>query len=653
MNTKVSNILPSHALCVGGVWPSFSAIFAIMRFWNEILRLVRPYRGYAVLSGLSNILAVLFGLVSISMLLPFLDLLFGRTQIITTAPALKADPASLNAYVQYLMGDIIRQRGQIGALAFLSLGIIILFFLKNIFRYLGMYFMSPLRNGIVRDLRNALYEHTLILPLSYYAGKRSGDIITRMSQDVQEVEWSITNFLIMFLREPIALLIFLTALIIINPWLTLIAAVLIPVAGFFINLISKRLQKNAGLGQERLGWLTSILDETIQGIRIIKSFNAISLADEKYRKSNEQFTRVLTRVYRQRDLAAPLTEMLVVLVLMTILWYGGNQVLSDSSTLDAGVFLLYLAVFSQVIPPAKSLITAYYYMRKGEASLVRIRELLEAEEVITEKPEAVMVSKMQSGIRFEDVSFAYLQDNVLDHINLEIRQGDCLAIVGASGSGKSTLLNLIPRFYDPVSGRITMDGMDIRDLNIAGLRALTGLVSQDTILFNDTVKQNILMGLNDVGDNEIERAARLADAHTFIISLPQGYDTLIGDRGLKLSGGQRQRLALARAILRNPPLLLLDEATSSLDTQAEAQVQAAIDASMQGRTTVIVAHRLSTIRQAGRIIVMEKGKIVEEGDHARLMQKKGRYYNLWTLQSAVPDDQTGQGEETTEYSDHE
>lgn len=613
--------------------PAFSSIFAGMGFWKEIIRMVRPYQGYAFLSIMSNFFAVIFSLFSLTMLLPFLDLLFDRSLIQTESPVLEATPESINLYIQYLLGGIILEKGKTGALAIIAGVIILLFLIKNVFRYLGMYYMSPLRNGIVRDLREMVYLHTLILPLSFYAGKRTGDVITRMTHDVQEVEWSVMSFLIMFFREPIALLIFTLALLLISPWLTLLALVLIPLVGYIIHLVSKSLQHSATLGQERVSMLTSILEETIQGIRIIKSFNAISVAEEKYQKSNQNFTQVLTRVYRQRDLSSPLTEILVVLVLITVMYYGGIQVLSSSHGLDAGVFLLYLAIFSQIIPPAKSLITAYYNIRKGETSMARINSLLNEDEVIIEKQNANDIKNINKNILFENVCFSYQADPVLININLEIRKGESIAIVGASGSGKSSLLNLIPRFYEPTEGRILIDGTDIRDLNISSLRALTGLVSQETILFNDSVRQNILMGLENVAEEDILQAARVANAHEFIQALPLAYDTLIGDRGIKLSGGQRQRLALARAVLRNPPLLLLDEATSALDSQSELLVQEAIDQVMKNRTSIIVAHRLSTIRKADRIIVLDKGRIIEEGNHSTLIANKGAYYQLWNMQS--------------------
>jgi len=603
-----------------------------MWFWRIILRLIKPYAGYAFLSASASLFSVVFSLVSLAMILPFLDLLFSEELQLGVAPALHANPEAINAWLRYQLSLVILDHGREGALFLIVVTVVVLFFLKNLFRYLGYWFIAPLRNRVIRNLRNALYDKILILPLSYYSDRRSGDILSRISSDVLEVEWSVMSFLIMLFRHPIALLLFIGALVFISPSLTLFAALLLPLAGWVISLAGKWLNRMAARGQEKVGGLVSQLDETISGIRIIKSFNAIGHADARFREANEDFTRLLTRVYRQRDLAMPLTETLAILAMVSVIWFGGRQVLSPGQSLDAQVFLLYLAVFSQIIAPARALISAYYYIRKGEASMRRIQDILDAPEVITEKEKALGKKDFRSGITFRNVHFSYGGEEVLCGIDLELRKGESVAVVGPSGSGKTTLLNLIPRFYDPEQGQVLLDGEDIRNLRIHDLRGLIGMVSQDTILFNDSIRNNIAFGKEDASLEDIRNAARVAQADDFIREMPQAYDTAVGDRGLTLSGGQRQRLAIARAVLRNPPILLLDEATSALDQASEQQVQEALTEVMKERTSLIVAHRLATVRHADRIVVLGNGKIIEEGSHESLLAAKGTYHQMWVLQ---------------------
>lgn len=605
-----------------------------MWFWKVILKLIKPYAGYAALSAIFSFLSVVFSLFSLTMIIPFLELLFQDTIPQIPEPVLRANPESLNEWFRYQLGSIIQAEGKEGALWIISFVVITLFFLKNLFRYLANFFMSPLRNKVVMDLRNTMYERILILPLSYFSRKRSGDILSRISGDVQEVEWSVMSFLIMLFRQPIALVIFVTALIFISPGLTLVALLLIPIAGYVISLSGKWLNRIAMKGQQQLGGLVSMIEETIGGIRIIKSFNAIDTTEAQFKEQNQVYTKLLTRIYRQRDLAAPLTEVIAILAMVCVIWFGGQQVLNPQNPMDAKVFLLYLAIFSQIIPPAKSLISAYYNILKGAASMERIQEVIQEDESIADDPAAIEKVHFTKSIEIRNLNFKYQDDYVLKDVSLKLKKGERLAIVGPSGSGKTTLLNLLPRFYDCPPGTIFIDGIDIRKVRIHSLRAMMGLVSQDTILFNDTVKENILFGKAGVREEDIVKAARIAHADEFIREMPQSYDTIVGDRGIKMSGGQRQRLALARAILRNPPILLLDEATSALDTQSEREVQAALDDIMQERTSLVVAHRLSTIMEAHKIIVMENGRIAEEGNHESLLAAKGLYYRLWMMQTA-------------------
>jgi len=462
-------------------------------------------------------------------------------------------------------------------LIFIGVVIIVLYFLKNLFRYLAMYFLAVVRNGVVKDLRNDLYLKILILPLSFFTEKRKGDIIARMTTDVQEVEWSIMSSLEMAFRDPITMITYLVTLFVLSPQLTVFVMVLLPVSGFIIGRIGKSLKRTSDKGQFKMGVLLSMIEETISGLRIIKAFNAISFADKKFRKTNDEYNRLMIRLYRKRDLASPLSEFLSACVVTIVLWYGGKLVFTPGNFLDAATFLVYLGIFSQLIPPAKSITQAFYNIQKGAASVDRIEHVLGEPEVIEEKPDAIVKKDFCSDIEYRNVSFSYDEEPVLKNLNLVIPKGRTIAVVGPSGGGKSTMVDLLPRFYDCIGGAILIDGIDIRDLVIHDLRGLMGIVSQETILFNDTVFSNIAFGMENVSEDAVIAAAKVANAHEFIERMPLGYETNIGDRGTKLSGGQRQRLSIARAVLKNPPILILDEATSALDTESERLVQQALE----------------------------------------------------------------------------
>ena len=520
-------------------------------------------------------------------------------------------------------------------LLYISLTVVILFFLRNLFRYMGLYFMASIRNMVVRDLRNDMYHKLLILPLGYYTQKRKGDIMARMTTDVQEVEWSIMTSLEMIFRDPIQIISFVITLFIISSKLTIFVFMLLPVSGFLIGRIGKSLKRNSQKGQKKMGTILSMIEETVFGLRIIKAFNAINFADNRFKTYNDDYTNLMVKLYRKRDLASPLSEFLSATVLAVILWYGGQLVFTPGNLLDAAVFIVYLTIFSQVIPPAKSLTQAYYFIQKGAASLERIQEILDAPELIVEKPDAIKKSDFSTEIVYRNVSFKYEDDDVLKNINLTIKKGKTIAVVGPSGAGKSTLVDLLPRFYDILEGDILIDGVPIRDLVIEDLRRLMGIVSQETILFNDSVFNNIAFGMVNVSEEDVIAAAKVANAHEFIEKMPLGYRTNIGDRGTKLSGGQRQRLSIARAVLKNPPILILDEATSALDTESERLVQQALENLMKNRTSVVIAHRLSTIQFADEIIVLQNGALVERGPHTELLEKNGVYRKLYDLQSFV------------------
>lgn len=599
----------------------------------QIFRYIGKYWGYAALNVLFNILSVIFSLFSLTMIIPFLQLLFDKTKLVYEAPALALNVDSLVAYFNYLISSVIIERGEVNALLFISLMVVVMFFIKNLFRYLAMFYLAPLRNGVVQDLRNDIYRRILILPIAYFSDQRKGDIMSRITNDVNNVEWSIMQSLEMLFREPISIIVFLITLITISPSLTLFVVILLPVTAFLIAQIGKSLRRTSTKSQTKLGVILSIVEETISGLRIIKGFNAIETAYEKFKEENSKLTRIMNRLYRKRDLASPLSEFLSTLVLVVILWYGGQLVLSAESSLEPTVFIFYVAVFSQLIVPVKAFTVAWYNVQKGVASAERIDEIITAEEVILQIPDAREIHEFKKLIEYRNVSFAYSHEPVLTNINLRIEKGKMIALVGASGSGKSTLVDLLPRFYDCTSGEILIDDIPIKNLRIDHLRGLMGIVTQETILFNDTVFNNIAFGMKNVNEDQVIAAAKIANAHEFIENMPDGYQTNIGDRGVKLSGGQKQRISIARAVLKNPPVMILDEATSALDTESERLVQDALLRLMRNRTSVVIAHRLSTIQFADEIIVLDKGHIAERGTHATLMAGNGIYKKLCDMQS--------------------
>ncbi len=606
-----------------------------MKSFLKILRYARPYWVFALLNVAFNILAVIFSLVSFTLFIPVLQMLFHQMAIPESAPPLRMEINAVKDNFYYFTGQMLERYGNERMLIYISLLIAVLYFLKNLFRYLAMYFLAVVRNGVVKDLRNDLYHKVLILPLSFFNEKRKGDIIARMTTDVQEVEWSIMSSLEMAFRDPITMLTYLVTLFIISPSLTVFVLVLLPVSGFFIGRIGKSLKRTSDKGQYRMGQLLSIIEETISGLRIIKAFNAIGFADNRFRKSNTEYNRLMIRLYRKRDLASPLSEFLSACVVSVVLWYGGRLVFTPGNFLDAAAFLVYLGIFSQLMPPAKAITQAFYNIQKGVASVERIEHILSEPEVIVEKENAVPKKEFTSAIEYRDVCFSYTDAPVLKSIRLTIGKGKRIAVVGPSGGGKSTLVDLLPRFYDCVQGGIFIDGEDIRNLVIHDLRGLMGIVSQETILFNDTIYNNIAFGMEDISEARVIAAAKVANAHEFIEKMPQGYDTNIGDRGTKLSGGQRQRISIARAVLRNPPVLILDEATSALDTESERLVQQALENIMRNRTSIVIAHRLSTIQFADEIIVLQGGELVERGTHTDLLERNGVYRKLYELQSFV------------------
>jgi len=607
-----------------------------MKGLRKILNYVIPYWKFALLNIISNLLSVVFSLASFAFFLPIINMLFTAETFPKSAPEINLmdfDTVKENFY--YYSGSMIEKYGAVDTLMYISLMILGLYFFKNLFRYMGMFFIAPIRNGVVRDLRNEMYNKVLILPLAYFSEQRKGDIISRMSSDVLEVEWSILSSLEAVFREPLTIVMFVLMLFFISPALTLFVLVMLPISAVLIGLIGRSLKRSSEKGQKKLGSILSIIEETIGGLRIIKGFTAIGSANQKFQEHNRIYTRLMIGLYRKRDLSSPLSEFMGVSVVVSILWFGGRLILGENATIDAATFLVYIGIFSQVLPPAKSITAAFYNVQKGAASVERIEVILNAEEQIVQKENALAKKNFQTEIVYEDLDFDYVNNTpVLKNINLIIKKGQTIALVGASGGGKSTLVDLLPRFYDPQKGKISIDGIDIKDLIIDDLRSLLGIVTQESILFNDTVFNNIALGVEDkVSEEEVISAAKIANAHEFISQMEGGYQSNIGDRGQKLSGGQRQRLSIARAVLKNPPILILDEATSALDTESERLVQDALENLMKNRTSLVIAHRLSTIKNADEIVVVDKGIIAERGTHKELLEKQGVYARLHAMQS--------------------
>ncbi|MEQ8703581.1 MAG: ABC transporter ATP-binding protein [Phaeodactylibacter sp.] len=601
-------------------------------FWR-LLGYMHNYKVYVGLNIFSNVMTAVFTALSIPLLVPFLEILFDRRELVLNKPTFGWDIESAAASFNYYISQLVVEQGKEAALVFVCVAILSVFLLKNMFRYLSLFFMAPVRNGIIRDLRAQMYDKVMALPLAYFSEERKGDLMSRMTSDVQEVEWSILNVLEAVFREPLIIIGALGFMVYVSPALTGFVFLLMIFTGVVIGGIGRRLKKKSADVQDRLGNLVSILEEGLGGLRIIKGFNAEHYQKEKFRAENDGYRRSLTRLLWRRDLASPLSEFLGIGTVAVLLWYGSRQVFSGQ--LDAETFLTFIFAFYNVIDPAKKLSKAVYNVQKGVGAMRRMESLLDAPVNIKDAPGALPLQSFQQGIEYRNVTFGYRQDEgpVLQNINLSIPKGTVVALVGASGAGKSTLADLLPRFYDVEEGEILLDGQNIKKYRLRDLRNLMGIVSQEAILFNDSIYNNIVFGLEGVTQEQVEAAARAANAHDFIMASEQGYQTNIGDRGSKLSGGQRQRLTIARAILKNPPILILDEATSALDSESEKLVQKALLELMKNRTSVVIAHRLSTIQHADEILVMRDGQIMERGTHATLLQEDGEYQKLVELQA--------------------
>jgi subfamily B ATP-binding cassette protein MsbA len=607
-----------------------------MKRFSRILYYLRSQRQNIVLYVLCNLLSVLFSLVSLAMLAPFLQMLFDPQLPQPVKPAIALSLTGISGlmdWLKYAIGVLIVSKGKIYALGAICLMIVTAVFFKNLFTYLSFRVLAPMRNYVMTKLRADLYAKLLELPVGYFTEKRKGDIISRMSNDANEIEWSVMSTLEGLIREPLTILIILIALVYTSPTLSLFLLVLLPLTGFIIGRISRSLKKQSTVSQETQGRLLSILDETLLGLRVIKAFNAEKIMRERFVETNNLLNHVRNRMNFRKDLASPLSEFMGVAVLSCILWLGGQLVLGESSGLSPASFITYIVFFTQIIPPAKALSTAFYNAQRGSAAIQRIEEVLQTKVAVTDLPDAIALTGFEKNIIFKDVYFGYDDQPVLKNINLIIEKGKTIALVGSSGSGKSSLADLACRFHDVTSGEILIDGINIKKYTQESVRRMMGIVTQEPILFNDTIAANITLGTDITDEKEIEKAARIANAWSFIEQKELGLSENIGDRGNKLSGGEKQRLTIARAVLKNPPLLILDEATSSLDTESERSVQEAINHMMENRTSLVIAHRLSTIRHADEIIVLHQGEIIERGNHEQLMQLNGHYKKLVDLQA--------------------
>ena len=567
------------------------------------------------------------------MVIPFLGILFETQNKVYKPQPLQLSAEAIKENFYAIITSIIDQNGKIEALLFICVLVLITFFFRNLFRYLALYFLSPIRNGIVNDLRIDLHKKMISLPIPFFTGKRKGDLTARLISDVVEIEWSIMSSLEMIFKDPLNIIIYLITLIAISPQLTIFVVVLFPITGIIIGVIGRSLKKSSDRGQNKMGSLLSIIDENIAGLRIIKAFNAEEHINNNFKKNSSEYKNIMTKLLRKKDLSSPMSEFLSTIVMVVVMWFGGQLVLNGHGSLSAEEFIGYILIFSQTIPPAKSLTSSYYYIQKGSAAAERIYEIIDAENKINELNNPKRLKELKSDIEFKDLYFKYDNTDVLTNINFSIKKGGVIALVGQSGSGKSTLADLLARFYDIENGEILIDRINIKEIAINDLRSLMGIVSQESILFNDTIYNNIRLGKLDASEEDIISAAKTANAHSFILKTKNGYQTNIGDKGNKLSGGQKQRLSIARAILKNPEILILDEATSSLDTKSEKLVQEAIEKLMRTRTSLIIAHRLSTIKNADEIIVLDAGKIIEKGTHQELIAKNGHYKKLCDLQS--------------------
>jgi ATP-binding cassette, subfamily B, bacterial MsbA len=603
--------------------------------YKNIARYALPYKRYIALNIFFNVLYALFSTLSFIALIPVLKVIFQDKKEIYQKPVydgLLSSKEYFENFLNYTLTQEINEHGVFNVLMYIIAFIIAIFLMKNVFNYLALYFITLMRNGLIKDVRQSLFDKVVKLPASYYSNTTKGDVIARVTTDVNEISSSLLSILEMIVKEPLTILFTLGAMFFLSVKLSLFVLIFIPVAGFIISKVGKSLKKKSMLLQQEQGRVLSTLEETVGGLKIIKSFTAEKIFGNKFEKISEDLYHHSNTVGNRQNLASPLSELLGIIVIGILLVYGGYLVFVDKN-MEAGFFLGYIVMAYNILTPAKDISKASYALKRGTASAERIVELLEADIMIEDKPDAIEKTTFEKGITIEGINFRYEDDNVLKEFSLTVPKGQTVALVGQSGSGKSTIANLLTRFYDVQEGSIKIDGIDIRDMKVHSLRTLMGLVTQDSILFNDTIRNNVSMGKPDATDEEVLDALKIANAYEFVKDLPDGINTNIGDSGNKLSGGQKQRLSIARAVLKNPPIMILDEATSALDTESERLVQQALENMMQNRTSVVIAHRLSTIQKADKIVVMQKGRIVEQGTHDELISHDGTYKKLVMMQS--------------------
>jgi ATP-binding cassette, subfamily B, bacterial MsbA len=602
---------------------------------KKILPFIQPYKNNVVWNVIFNILYALFSTLSFVALIPMMDVLFDHAKKVAEKPVYKgiADISSFGKdYLYYYISDLSKNYGEQYSLLLVVVIVITTFLFKNLFNYLASNHLTVLKNGVLKDLRNKMYDKIIELPISYYSEKRKGDVMARMLGDVNEVQNSFFAILELIVKEPMTILFTIGVMLYISTKLTLFVFVFIPLSGFIISKIGKSLKAKSEKLQFEGGYLISIVEESLSGLKIVKSYNAESKFKEKFNDSVNRMKQFSDSIGMKNNLASPLSEFMGIIIIAVLLWYGGSLVLVEK-VLEGSDFIAYMGLAYNILTPAKSISKASYSVKTGMAAAQRVFEVLEVENEITDAKNATEKTTFESKIELANINFRYENENVLKDFSLEIKKGETVALVGQSGSGKSTIANLLTRFYDVNEGKITIDGTDIKNMKLHSLREMIGLVTQDSILFNDTIKANIALGKNGATEEEIIEALKIANAYEFVQDLPNGIHTNIGDSGNKLSGGQKQRLSIARAVLKNPPIMILDEATSALDTESEKFVQMALENMMQNRTSIVIAHRLSTIQKADKIVVMQKGKIVEQGTHDELLSLNGMYSKLVLMQS--------------------
>ncbi|KAB1156315.1 ABC transporter ATP-binding protein [Flavobacterium luteum] len=606
-----------------------------MNNFKKLFPYILPYKKYAYLNIFFNILYALFSTLSFMALIPMMQVLFDQTKRNTSAPVwegILSIKDYLENYLSYFITNSTDNFGIGYTLSIMVFVIISIFLLKNLCDYLAMFFITFLRNGILRDMRNAMYKKTLELPLAFFSEKRKGDTISRIAGDVNEVQTSFLSILELIVKEPLTIIFTIVMMFTISIKLTLFVFVFIPLSGYVISVIGKRLKKQSTRAQQEQGTFLSTIEETLGGLKVVKGYNSENYFNTVFQESTSRFFNLSNSISNRQNLASPISEFMGIMVIAILLWYGGHMVLIEK-TLNGASFIAYMGLAYNILTPAKSISKASYSIKRGNAAAERVLEILEQENPIISKIDALEKDTFNDTISIKNINFKYEDETVLKDFSLNVNKGQTVALVGQSGSGKSTIANLLTRFYDVNEGQISIDGIDIKNLNLQSLRGLMGLVTQDSILFNDTIKANISLGKLDASDEEIIEALKIANAFEFVKDLPNGIYTNIGDSGNKLSGGQKQRLSIARAVLKNPPIMILDEATSALDTESEKLVQLALENMMQNRTSIVIAHRLSTIQKADVIVVMQKGKIVEQGSHEQLIALNGTYHKLVSMQS--------------------